>query len=92
VAATGCRCVGKISGDGRIETVLKAERQWSSTGMAVHQGEVYLLEFTNATSVVTEGWLPRVRKISRDGKVQTLATIRWHNETRNLTNFVRPGQ
>jgi len=37
--------------------------------------DVYVLEYTNANSHLSEGWLPRVRKLGRDGKVTTLATI-----------------
>jgi sugar lactone lactonase YvrE len=74
-AACGCRCVVKISQDGKVETVLKAERPWSPTGIAVHGDDVYVLEYTNANGHLSEGWLPRVRKIGRDSKVTTLATI-----------------
>ena len=42
------------------------------TGVAVHQGEVYILEYTNANGSPNEGWRPRVRKLGRDGKVTTL--------------------
>jgi len=75
VAATGCRGVVKITAAGKVETVLKAERPWSPTGVAVRGDDVYVLEYTNANGHFTEGWLPRVRKLSRDGKVTTLATI-----------------
>ena len=72
-AGVGCRALVKISPDGRkVETVLKAERPWSPTGVAVHQGEVYILEYTNANGSPNEGWRPRVRKLGRDGKVTTL--------------------
>lgn len=74
-AATGCRGVVKITADGKVETVLKAERPWSPTGIAVRGDEVYILEYTNANGAAGEGWLPRVRKLGRDGKVTTLATI-----------------
>ena len=74
-AASGCRCVVKISPAGKVETVLKAERPWSPTGVAVHGGDVYVLEYTNANGAFKEGWLPRVRKLARDGTVTTLATI-----------------
>lgn len=74
-AASGCRRVVKISPAGKVETVLKAERPWSPTGVAVHGGDVYVLEYTNANGGLREGWLPRVRKLGRDGKVSTLATI-----------------
>jgi hypothetical protein len=33
------------------------------------------LEFSNANGPATEGWRPRVRKLGRDGKVATLASI-----------------
>lgn len=74
-AATGCRGVVKITADGKIETVLQAERPWSPTGVAVQGDEVYILEYTNANGAAVEGWLPRVRKLGRDGKVTMLATI-----------------
>ncbi len=74
-AATSCHRLLKITPDGKIETVLKAERPWSPTGVAVHGGDVYVLEYTNANGAAVEGWLPRVRRLGRDGKVTTLATI-----------------
>src|SRR5437867_3169045 len=74
-AGVGCRAVVKISPDGKkVETVLKAERPWSPTGVAVHRGDVYILEYTNANGSPNEGWRPRVRKLGRDGKVTTMFT------------------
>jgi sugar lactone lactonase YvrE len=75
VAACGCHCVLKITADGKVETVLKAERPWSPTGVAVQGDDVYVLEYTNANGALGEGWLPRVRKLDRDGRVTTLTTI-----------------
>jgi sugar lactone lactonase YvrE len=74
-AATSCHCVLKITADGKIESVLKGERPWSPTGVAIHGDDVYVLEYTNANGGRDEGWLPRVRRFGRDGKVTTLATI-----------------
>lgn len=74
-AATGCHCVVKITPDGKVETVLKADRPWSPTGVAVSGPDVYVLEYTNATVGADKGWRPRVRKVGREGKVTTLATI-----------------
>jgi hypothetical protein len=76
-AANGCHCVVKITPAGKVETVLKAERPWSPTGVAVFGDDVYVLEYTNSLKgwYGDEGWWPRVRKLSRDGKVTTLATI-----------------
>jgi sugar lactone lactonase YvrE len=74
-AAQGCHRVVRITRDGKVEVVLKAERPWSPTGVAVHGGDVYVLEYTNANGGPTEGWTPRVRKLARDGRVTTLATL-----------------
>jgi sugar lactone lactonase YvrE len=75
VAATGCRCVARVTPDGQVSTVLKAERPWSPTGVAVHGEDIYVLEYSNANSANRGDWLPRVRKFGRDGKVTTLVTI-----------------
>jgi sugar lactone lactonase YvrE len=74
-AATSCHRVLKIAPDGKVESVLRAERPWSPTGVAVHGGAVYVLEYTNANGGPDEGWRPRVRRLGRDGTVTTLATI-----------------
>jgi hypothetical protein len=74
-AATGCRSVLKITSNGEVTTILKAERPWSPTGVAVFDEDVYVLEYTNANGARSEGWLPRVRKLGRDGKVTVLASI-----------------
>lgn len=77
-AATGARMVVRITPQGNkwhVDVVMKAERPWSPTGVAVHGDEVYVLEYTNPNSEVHDEWLPRVRKLGRDGKVTTLAQI-----------------
>ena len=74
-AATACHCVIKISAAGTVEPVLKAGRPWSPTGVAEHDGDIYVLEYAHATEPFATGWLPRVRKIARDGSVSTLVTI-----------------
>jgi hypothetical protein len=74
-AAVGCHLVVKISPEGKVTTALKAERPWSPTGVAVHDGAVYVLEYSHANEPLAAGWLPRVRRIGRDGGVTTLLTI-----------------
>jgi hypothetical protein len=74
-AATSCHRTLKIATDGKVESILSAERPWSPTGVAVHGGDVYILEYTNANGGREKGWRPRVRKLGRDGRVSTLATI-----------------
>jgi hypothetical protein len=73
VAVTGCRCVVKISADGKVETVLKAEKPWTPTGIAVRGKDVFVLEYTNPEK--PSDWSPRVRKLGPDGKVTILATL-----------------
>jgi len=75
VAASGCGSVIKILPDGKVTTVLKAEKPWAPSGVAIYQDEVYVLEHINPNSEAHEAWPPRVRKLGRDGKVTTLATI-----------------
>jgi len=72
-AVTGCRCVVKITPEGKVETVLKAEKPWTPTGVAVRGKDVFVLEYTNPDK--PEGWVPRVRKVGPDGKVAILATV-----------------
>jgi len=74
-AATGSRCVVKITADSKLETLLRAEWPWSPTGVAVHDHELYVLEYTHADSNNHQEWLPRVRKLGRDGKITTLTAL-----------------
>lgn len=74
-AATGCRCVLKITEQGVIETLLRADPPWSPTGITLHKDEIYVLEYDH-TPVSGRDWPPRVRKISADGTVTTLVSIK----------------
>ena len=74
-AATSCHCLLKITPDGKVRTILKSQRSWSPTGVAIRNGNIYVLEYTNANGPATEGWLPRVRKIDRSGRVTTIADL-----------------
>lgn len=78
VAATGSRSVLKITPQGVVTTILKVPGPWTPTGIAVFQGEVYMLEWHDVSPSLEEdrkAWIPRVRKIGRDGKVTILATV-----------------
>jgi hypothetical protein len=74
-AATGCGVVVKISPQGIYKTVLKPEKPWSPTSVAIHAGKLYVLEWTNPNDGPETGWRPRVRKVDRDEKATTLVTI-----------------
>jgi hypothetical protein len=66
----------KVTPDGKAEVVMKADGQWSPTSVAVHGGDVYVLEYADANQDDHDRWLPWVRKLGRDDKVTTLATIK----------------
>jgi hypothetical protein len=74
LAATGCRCVVKLSRDGKISTILKAEAPWSPSGLALKGEELYVAEWTNSTSE-THNYRPRVRRVGGDGKVTMLGEV-----------------
>ena len=65
----GNRRVLKITPDGETKTLLRAEDQWSASGVAFRNGDLYILETGNASQ------RPRVRKLSSDGTVSVLALI-----------------
>jgi sugar lactone lactonase YvrE len=74
-AATGCRAVVRITPSGETSVILRAESPWSPTGVAVHSDDVYVLEYEHPNSARREEWVPRVRKVGRDGKVTTVVTL-----------------
>ena len=75
VPPTSCHCLFEVTTDGKVKTILRAERPWSPTGVGLRNGDIYVLEYTNANGPATEGWLPRVRKMGRDGKVTIIADL-----------------
>ena len=78
VAATGSRRVLRITPQGQASTILESPGPWQPTGVALFNGDVYVLEWREPPAAQLEdrpAWLPRVRKIARDGAVSTLATV-----------------
>jgi len=71
-AVTGCRWVVKVTPEGKVKTVLKAERPWTPTGVAVRDKDVFVLEYVHSDN--PKEWAPRVRKLGPDGKITILAT------------------
>jgi sugar lactone lactonase YvrE len=74
-AANGCRSVISIPPKGKVKTILKAERPWSPTGVALFGGDLYVLEYIHTPGDDRKAWIPRVRKIASDGSVTTVATV-----------------
>jgi hypothetical protein len=58
-----------------VSVVLRAEAPWSPTGVVVRNEEIYVLEYQHPNSGRREEWLPRVRKVARNGKVTTLVAL-----------------
>jgi hypothetical protein len=78
IAATGSRSVLRKTPNGSVTTILETNSPWTPTAVAVFQGEVYILEWHDVPAdqmEVRSAWIPRVRKIARNGRVITLATI-----------------
>ena len=59
----------------KVTAVLKAEKPWAPSGVAVRSGNVYVLEHINPNSETHEAWPPRVRKLEPNGKISTVVTI-----------------
>lgn len=75
VAAAGCGAVLKITADKKVTTILRSSSPWSPTAVAVSGTDLYVLEYTHTPSDDRREWLPRVRKVSADGQVVTVATV-----------------
>lgn len=78
VAATGNRRIIKISPGGKITTVMETPVPWSPTGVAVFEDEIYVLEWQDVPAEKLEtrtAFVPRIRKLARNGSVTTLATV-----------------
>lgn len=75
VAAAGCCALLKITPEGAITVVLRASSPWSPTGVAVAGDDLYVLEYLHILTEDRKNWVPRVRKLSRDGSVAVVATV-----------------
>jgi len=75
LAASGCSAVLKVTPHGALSVVLRSSDAWTPTGIAVHGEDVYVLEFRFIEVERSADWLPRVRKLSRDGAVATIAPL-----------------
>ncbi len=72
VAASGCGALLKITPRGAVTPILRAASPWAPTAVALAGDEIFVLEYTHTPSDDRREWLPRVRRISRDGSVETL--------------------
>jgi sugar lactone lactonase YvrE len=75
VADNGDARVLKITPRGTITTLVQTQSPWSPTGVALFGGNVYVLEYLHTERDVRRDWLPRVRKITPDGKSTIIVTV-----------------
>jgi len=75
VADTGDARVLKITPRGKITTLVQTESPWSPTGVALFGDVVYVLEYLHTERDVRSDWLPRVRRITPDGKSTIIVTV-----------------
>jgi hypothetical protein len=72
VAASGCGAVLSITPRGKVKTILRTSAPWAPTAVAMFDGEIFIQEYLHTPSDNRREWIPRVRKIGRDGAVTTL--------------------
>jgi DNA-binding beta-propeller fold protein YncE len=76
ISATGNRCVVRVTPDGQSTIVLRCEKPWSPTAVAVHRDSLYVLEYDDETPTKGRNWPPRVRRLGPNGRVDELVTIK----------------
>ena len=74
-AASGCRVVIAIPAKGPMKIVLRAERPWSPTAVVLSGKDIYVLEYIHTPGDNRKEWIPRVRRIRRDGRISTVAQV-----------------
>ena len=93
VADRGNRRVLKVTAEGSVERILRAEPPWAPDGVAVGvDGSVLVLEtgFTRPSLYVG----PRVRRLAPDGKVSVIASLGEKEKAEGLraSAALRPGE
>jgi sugar lactone lactonase YvrE len=82
VAASGCASVLKVSARGQVTTILQLQSPWTPTAVALFGSDIYVLEYLQtAASLEPEdrlAWLPRVRKITANGRSSIIAKVERH--------------
>ena len=65
----------KITPDGKVNTLLQLESPWAPTDVALFGDIVYVLEYLHTPGDDRVQWMPRVRKITPDGKSTIIMTV-----------------
>ncbi len=75
VADNGDARVLKITPDLEITTLVQTQSPWAPTAVAVYKDDVYVLEFSHTEGDDRTMWMPRIRKITPDGKSTIILTV-----------------
>ena len=65
----------KITPDGKATTILQLDSPWAPTDVAVFGDVVYVTEFTHDAGDDRITWMPRIRKITPDGRSNIILTV-----------------
>ncbi len=74
-ADSGDARVLKITPEGSVTTLLQVESPWSPTAVALYGDVLFVLEFLHTPGDDRLAWLPRIRKITPDGKSSIILTV-----------------
>jgi len=75
VADSGDARLLKITPAGAITTLVQLESPWAPTAVALSGDTVYVQEYLHTEVEDRLAWLPRIRKITPDGRSTIIATI-----------------
>jgi sugar lactone lactonase YvrE len=75
VADNGDARVLRITPDGRVSTLLQLESPWAPTDVALFGDIVYVLEFLHTPGDDRLQWMPRIRKMTPDGRSTIIMTV-----------------
>jgi sugar lactone lactonase YvrE len=75
VACVGNRCVLKVTPDGESTVLMRCQKPWTATAVAVRNGDLYVLEYDDETPTEGRNWPPRIRKRNAEGEVSAVVTI-----------------
>ena len=75
VADNGDARVLKITPDGKSTTLLQLESPWAPTDVAIFGDIVYSLEYLHTPGDNRLEWMPRIRKMTSDGKSTIIMTV-----------------
>ena len=75
VAAVGDGLLLKITPNGKVTTLFQTDMPWAPTAVALFGSDVYALEYSHTARDNRLDWMPRIRKITPDGKSTIILTV-----------------